>query len=96
MVPNFAHPAPDAGDKCKCKRLNVVAEKVWSSHTLKTESKFPQVLLESEPIPDLELHRQTLACFSCFLFFRFDSNSSMKVGLVRGVILPWPSKKMIF
>lgn len=45
MVPNFAYTAPDAEDMCKCKRLIVVAEEVWSSHTLKTESKFPQVLL---------------------------------------------------
>lgn len=36
---------------------------------------------ESEPIPDLGLHRSTLTYFSCSVFFSFDSCSSMKVVL---------------
>lgn len=67
MVPNFAHTAPNVGDKAKCKKLNLVAEKVWSSHTLKTEGKFPQVLLRKEANTRFRV-KQTNTC-SFFLFF---------------------------
>lgn len=79
-VPNFAHTAPDVGDKSKCKKLNVVAEKVWSSHPLKTESKFPQVLPRKWANTRFRIAQINTCYFSCSLFF-FDSNSFMNVVL---------------